>query len=496
MTNYTKKAVKGASIVFIISLISAFMGYVVRSLLARNITVEEFGLFYSVFAFFGLIGIFKTLGLDTALIKFIPEFLHKNKNNSIKSSLVFVLFIQILMNAVIIFLIFILSDYLSINFFHDTSASYVLKLMAIAIFIDSFVITLRYVIQGFQRMLYYSSVDLIRMFLLTIIIYIGLKMNYGFSSALYAYILTPIILLLIFIPIFIKKIFPKIIDSSIRIDKKLYKKLLRFGLFTIATTVGGLILGYTDTIVLTFFIGLKEVGIYNVALPTANILIYFPRAIVAVLFPMSSELWAKNEKKLLREGMETLYKYSLIIILPSVLIMISFSKFIISLLWGSKFDPATGALQILSLGMIFAIIFVINLSFFSGIGKPEINTKIFFIGAIFNLIFNLILIPIIGIIGAAITTAAGYFIMVILGLIQIKKFIKIRIPYSLWARTIFSGSVFYGSMQILKSIISINAIAEFFVIILISIIIYSILLFLLKIVKVDEIKGIMRKIIG
>ena len=55
MTNYTKFAIKGATTVLILSAIGAFLGYLVRLVLARNLSVEEYGLFYSVFAFLGLL---------------------------------------------------------------------------------------------------------------------------------------------------------------------------------------------------------------------------------------------------------------------------------------------------------------------------------------------------------------------------------------------------------------------------------------------------------
>ena len=51
MESYTKFAVRGAATILVISLIAAILGYVVRVLLARNLEVEEFGLFYAVFAF-------------------------------------------------------------------------------------------------------------------------------------------------------------------------------------------------------------------------------------------------------------------------------------------------------------------------------------------------------------------------------------------------------------------------------------------------------------
>ena len=85
--NYTKIAFKGALIVLVTSLFAAFLGYLVRVLLARNLSVEQFGLFYAVFSFLGLIGIFKSLGFDKAITKFIPEFQHKRKHDFIKSSI-------------------------------------------------------------------------------------------------------------------------------------------------------------------------------------------------------------------------------------------------------------------------------------------------------------------------------------------------------------------------------------------------------------------------
>ena len=149
--SYTKLAVKGAATVFIISIIAAFLGYLVRFILARNLTVEEFGLFYAVFAFLALLSLVKTLGYDRALIKFIPELLHKKRKDQIKSSIIFVSIIQLITNTIIITLVYLLANYLSLHFFKAAEASLVLKLLAIGFFIDSFVVIIKFCFQGFQE---------------------------------------------------------------------------------------------------------------------------------------------------------------------------------------------------------------------------------------------------------------------------------------------------------------------------------------------------------
>src|SRR3989338_4577828 len=294
--SYTKLAVKGAATVFIISILAAFLGYVARFILARNLTVEDFGLFYSVFAFLGMFGVFKSLGFDRALAKFIPEFMHKKNYNRIKSSIIYVSAIQLLTNTIVIIGIYLFSEYLSQNFFRSPQANIALKLMAIAFFLDSFVSVLKFAFQGFKKMSYFAGIDIVKMLLVIAIILIGIGMNYGILSPVAAYALSPIIIILIFGFILVKGIFPEFLKSKFIYEGKLFKKISRYSIFAMSAGAGMVILGYTDNILLTYFSGLTSVALYNVALPTAKVLMYFPRSIAGILLPLVSELWAKNEK--------------------------------------------------------------------------------------------------------------------------------------------------------------------------------------------------------
>ena len=83
MTQYTKKMVGGVAIVFLAGFFTALVAYLVRILLARNLSADNFGLIYAVLAAFGLLSVFQTLGLNEALVKYVSEFLAKNKREEI-----------------------------------------------------------------------------------------------------------------------------------------------------------------------------------------------------------------------------------------------------------------------------------------------------------------------------------------------------------------------------------------------------------------------------
>jgi len=494
MENYTKLAVKGAATVLVISLIAAFLGYLVRFVLARNLTVEEFGLFYAVFSFLGLFGVFKSLGFDKALVKFIPDFKHKKRNDLIKSSILYSSIVKVITNTIVIMVVYSLSAYLSIHFFHNPKADIVLRLMAIAFFLDGFVLVLKFSFQGFKKMAYFSSIDLIRMLLILIVLLIGFKLNYGLLSPIIAYIAIPVILLVVFGFIFFKKVFPEFFKSKFVLEKSSLKRISKYSIFVMATSVGGVVLGYTDTIMLTYFSGLTAVGLYSVASPTARVLIYFARAITGIMLPLTSDLHAKGEKKLLKIGIEELYKYSVIILFPAVLISFSFADLAISIFFGKNYILAATPLKILSIGMIFHILWSINGDFFSGIGQPQLNSKIVYFAAIFNFIGNLILIPLIGINGAAIATSGSYFIMMSYSMIKIRKFIDVEFPVKIWAKIIFIGMIFVALVSLLKNVLVLNVWVETGTVLITSGLCYIALLFVMKVVNIKELKDIYKRI--
>lgn len=495
MSSYTKIAFMGVVVVSIISLIAGFLGYVVRVLLARNLTVEEFGLFYAVFAFLGLIGTYRSLGFDKALARFIPEFFHKRKDNYIKSSIIYVVVIQLVTNIIIIIAVYLLSDFLAVNFFKNSQASIALKWLAIAFFIDSFVMVLKFSFQGFKRMVYFSIIDVVRMLLTIIILLIGFRLNYGLMSPLFAYVVTPLILVIIFGAILVKKVFPGFFKSKFLLDSALFKEISKYSVFILAVSVEGIVLHYTDVMTLTYFTDLKVVALYNVALPTINVLLFFPRAIGGILLPLTTELWVKKKGMLLAEGIKSLYKYSLVIIIPVVFVMFSFSELLINILYGKEYVAASATMKILVIGMIFAVLYGINSRFFAGIGRPQITTKIVSIATVFNLVANVALIPIIGILGAALATTMSYFIMVAISLLEIRKLIRIYFPIKVWLKTLIAGIMFTAIIFLLKSLLSLNVWVETFIVLLLSGIAYIILLFILRVIAIEEIKDLYKRIV-
>ena len=83
----------------------------------------------------------------------------------------------------------------------------------------------------------------------------------------------------------------------------------------------------------------------------------------------------------------------------------------------------TSTLMALAFTTVFAIIEITSSGILQGIGQVTLPAKNLFIGILFKLVLNLLLISQFGIIGAAIATVFGYGIAALLNMIAINKYI-------------------------------------------------------------------------
>ncbi len=482
MTNYFKRGVKGSIIILVATILASFFGYLVRIFLAKTIPLEQFGLFYSVFTFFMFLSVFTRLGYSGALVRFVPYFITKKKKELARSSFFHVFIIEFFLSLIFAFLLFVFADFLALSYFKNPLAKDIIYIFCVLLVLKGINGFISASFRSLQDMKKHGLLRFINKFLffalILILFYFGFPKNVSLPS--YAYLITTLIGIIGFGYSLCKKIKPKIY----KFNKKLFFKLSSFALPTTLTSISGFVIGYIDVLILTYFLTLDKVGIYNSVLPTVLIVGHFSGAMITVLFPMVSEIYAKKEFYRLKEAINIIYKYSLVVSLPFALIMLVYPNIILRILFGSSYVPGFFAMQLLALGVIFVSLARINFSILKGIGKPKEVTKIVFLAAIFNTFLNFLLIPIFGIEGAALTTTLSYLIMLTYSYTKTKKVIKFKIPYKTFFKLFVLSIIFISSLTFFKYILKFgNIYIDAFLGFSISLLIYCFLVFKLKIIN-------------
>ncbi len=168
-----------------------------------------------------------------------------------------------------------------------------------------------------------------------------------------------------------------------------------------------------DQIMIKDILGEKEVGIYSAAVRVCEIWYVIPMIIASSLFP--SVVNAKKvSESLFYSRIQHLYSFMFIVSFSIALLMTFLSDWIMVFLYGEPYREGGQVLMINIWAGVFVFWGVASSKWFLSEGLQKILTINTVVGAVVNVILNLILIPKYGVCGAAISTVisqsiASYF---------------------------------------------------------------------------------------
>jgi len=213
-------------------------------------------------------------------------------------------------------------------------------------------------------------------------------------------------------------------------------------------------------------------------------ILIIPATVTTVIYPMFSRHYSESIVKL-RNSLNFTLKVLILLAVPICVGTYILASQIIILIFGEQYTESIIVLQIIALAILFAFIqepFGYGLA---AVGKEKVLMWLNILSLGINVILNLILIPILAHIGAAITTVACIFIFLLLDYYYLNKVVKgIVIAKNLYKpliATAIMGLVVYSLKQY-----------NLFFIILSGAIVYLIALYLLKIFDPDEMKILKR----
>ncbi len=483
---YTKKVFQGVSIVFLCNVLAAGVAYLTRIVLARTLSPAEYGLFSAVLTFTIFFLFFRDLGMGDALVRFIPQFQVQKKFDQIKTVLTGVFLVQLVTSLILAVLFILFADVLASDYFKDAQAKPLLLIFVVYIMTSIFFTNLKSIFQGFQRMTFYPLVELTKNSIILLLTLILLRFGLGVRAPALAYALSSLILVVIFVPVALRTFsFYRYRITNLLAQTR---ALFFFGLPMIFTDIGGKLIGYTDTLMLTYYASLSEVGIYNVVLPTALMVVFLGKSAGSVVYPLVSELWAKKDLRRLTAGLVLWYKYAFVLLIPVVGILFLFSGVFLSLFFGPAYATGAMALQILLAGTIFYLVASLNSHTLTAIGQAKRVTVIIFLAAVINVLLNVLLIPRYSIEGAAVATLVSYLFIFLASTWTIRKYLPLHPPLFQWGKIMFSAALFLLLSYQLNLVLPLPPLFRALVAISSGLMMYIILIFAVGIIDMKEMK--------
>ena len=401
-------------------LIPGLLSIPILGYMARELGIEEFGLFTLILSIVGYASIFD-IGITRSVIREIAIYKH-NKKEVIKilsTSTLIILLLGILAAFLIIIFNIQITNLLKVS--ANIKEEFNLCLIIMSLSIPFFLVTQVWcsLLEGKEEFLKLNIYKSISSTLVILLPAIGLFWGQSLTYVIIGLLISRIIAMLLIFK------FCKGYRFVIAFDKLVFNRLITFGGWIAVSNIISPIMSYFDRFILANRMGSDVVGFYTGPSEAIARIGIFPSAIARTIFPMlsSNQMESFNIKKI---------SYILIIlsVLPFALFFAGFAEEILNLWLGDSFAASSSLVfQILILGLVFNSVAQVPFASIQASGNSKATALLHLIECLPYLVLLWWLIAHYGIVGAAWAWTIRMFIDMILLIVidNIKNIKKLRV---------------------------------------------------------------------
>jgi len=201
--------------------------------------------------------------------------------------------------------------------------------------------------------------------------------------------------------------------SSLRISYRRCCALLKAGWPLMLSSIAVMIYMKIDQIMIGQMLGNDAVGIYSAAARISEIWYFIATAVAASVLPAILEAKKNNEAQY-RQRLQALFDLMTWIAIIVALPVTFFATPLVTMLFGADYSEAGGVLAIHVWATVFVFLGVAGGNWFLAENQQLISLQRTALGAAVNVLLNIVLIPMLGVVGAAWATLISYAVAAML----------------------------------------------------------------------------------
>jgi len=403
-------------------------GVISFPILTRIFSKEQYGLFSLIGVTITILMGVSSLGVSRSLLRFYEKY----KKSGQQSSLLSTLTISVLLSgAAFITGSIIVYSAISHKWISIQTALLPISVALAWMVMQNVFVLFNTVFRMEGRILRYNINGLVRKYG-SLLVAIPLVLHLNSLTSFYVGMITVEIALILMIYFLLKKDFHIGSLETRLFSKEIFSESISYGMPLALTALPYIILNIGDRYIVTAFWGAEEVAVYSAGY---NLCIYLKEMIISplnlALLPLMFKLWEVRNKDAISETLSMVIRYLMMIAIPICFLSIIVSENIMIFLATEKYARSAEIIPFILVG-----IFIQALDFPLSPGlhfakKTKILLYIMSAASAFNIVLNFLVIPVYGIMGAAIVSSTSYFAYTAGYYLISRKYFVVDIPYKM-----------------------------------------------------------------
>ena len=465
-------SIQRQSVIFVISTISmTIVGFVSTVYFAHALGPAPLGAYFLFLAYFGILNMVGDGGFGGAAVKRISE---GKEQDEYFSAFVF---IRIALLAISVTALLVVEPYLK-----DATSSGIFFWLLLALIVSVFSSCSGIGIYGSGKVGIYQISTFIDAFLRTLLQIAAVFLGFGIAGLTGG---------------FVGGLIAGGIVNFRYLDLHLVwfrlshlKSLSTFSFWIFLTASGSAVFCHADTILIGYFLGNADVGIYRTAFQLTSVATLTTLAFHTVLYPKISNWGVQDQKTEIENSLTRAFTYSLFLAIPACIGGWILGERLLYFLYGSSFVEGTSALFFLLLVQVVNVFMFLGTMSLNALNRPRDAFWITVIAATANILLDLVLIPVFGIAGAAVATLIAMTLNATGALILLSRIISVKFEYGAVKNIIYASSCMGISLLLLRFILPLTHVAAVLIMVIAGAGIYIIILFNLDREIHDELKNL------
>jgi len=419
-------------LVGVTNLIISMRGLILIPILTKTLGADGYGIWSQIWATISLLAPLCTLGLSYAILRFLST--EKDKG-VIGKGLSSIFAITAAIGLMLSSLIFIISEPLAVAVFGGIDAAFYIKISSFLILLAAIDQLLISYFTAFQQMKRYSSFLILQTVGEVILIAYLVLSGFGLSGAIISLLIARLItttLGFLWVTSDVKFLTP---------DFSIVKSYLPYTLPLLPTAICYWLINLGDRYVIGYFMGVDAVGIYSASYGLGGLLVLFYAPLSSTLFPAMVHCYENNKIQELKTHLKYSLKFFLMFAIPSFFGLSVLSKSLLVTLATPEFAEGAVVVSIVALATVLYSCGSINVYVLNLFKETKKVGLIYMASASINVVINIILVPLMGIVGAAIATLLTYAVhLFVISVISFKK-VSYDVDFKFILKSLISSSI-------------------------------------------------------
>lgn len=268
------------------------------------------------------------------------------------------------------------------------------------------------------------------------------------------------------------------------------KNLSGFSFWIFLTASGSLVFSYADTILIGFFMSNADVGIYRTAFQLTSIATFSTLAFHTVLYPKISNWGTQGQIAEIENSLARAWTYSLFLAIPTCIGGWILGDKLLYYLYGASFVAGAPALFFLLVVQIVNVFTFLGTMSLTALNRPKDAFKVTVIASIANILLDIVLIPILGITGAAVATLIAITFNAGGALVLLSRIISVKFEYKPIKNILYAAGLMGIFLVCIHFLLPLTHVIVVGAVVILGAAIYTIVLFKLDREIHDEIRDL------